>query len=146
MSIAKDHGIHVKVFSDSTTAIACINELDTSHSELCYHIAKQIWEWAQKIYIYIYIYITGAQVIDHKNINADRESRESSYDLKWMLCPKSLKSCPEIHPRDRHVCKQYKFHIYFLCISIIYIYQEFGNRWMPIERISLWTVRVINEC
>ena len=66
------------------------------------------------IYIYIYIYITGAQVIDHKNINADRESRKSSYDLKWMLCRKSLKSCPEIHPRDRHVCKQCKFHIYFL--------------------------------
>ena len=68
----------------------------------------------RNIYIYIYIYITGAQVIDHKNINADRESRKSSYDLKWMLCRKSLKSCPEIHPRDRHVCKQCKFHIYFL--------------------------------
>ena len=44
MSIVKDHGIHVKVFSGSTTAIACINTLGTSHSELCHHITKQIWE------------------------------------------------------------------------------------------------------
>ena len=42
MSIVKDHGIQVKFFSDSTTAIACINKLDTFHSELCYHITKQI--------------------------------------------------------------------------------------------------------
>ena len=48
MSIVKDHGIHVKVFSDNTTAIACINKLGTSHSELCHHITKQIWEWAEK--------------------------------------------------------------------------------------------------
>ena len=40
MSIVKDHGIHVKVFSDSTTAIACIDKLGNSHSELCYHITK----------------------------------------------------------------------------------------------------------
>ena len=31
MSIVKDRGIHVKVFSDSTTAIASINKLGTSH-------------------------------------------------------------------------------------------------------------------
>ena len=43
-SIVKDHGIHVKVFSDSTTAIACINKLGTSLSELCHYITKQIWE------------------------------------------------------------------------------------------------------
>ena len=42
MSIVKDHGIQVKFFSDSTTAIACINKFDTFYSELCYHITKQI--------------------------------------------------------------------------------------------------------
>ena len=64
-SIVKDHWIHVKVFSDSTTAIACINKLDTSHSELC-HITKQIWEWAKKKNIHI----TAAHIPCHKNINA----------------------------------------------------------------------------
>ena len=44
MSIVKIYGIHVKIFSDSTTAIACINKLGTTHLELCHHITKQIWE------------------------------------------------------------------------------------------------------
>ena len=77
MSIVKDHGIQVKVFSDSTTAIACISKLGTSHSELCHHITKQIWEWAEKKDIHI----TAVHISDHKNINEDRESKELSYDL-----------------------------------------------------------------
>ena len=86
ISIVKDHGIHVQVFSDSTTAIACINKLGTSHSELCHHIPKQIWERAEKKGMHIIaVHIPG-----HKNINANRESRELSYDLEQMLCPKIL--------------------------------------------------------
>ena len=86
MSIVKDHGIYVKVFSDSTTATACINKLGTPQSELCHHIAKQIWEWAEKKDIHI----TAAHMTGNKNINADRESRELSYDLEQTLCPKIL--------------------------------------------------------
>ena len=52
VSIFKDHRIQVKVFSDSTIAIACISKLSTSHSELCHHITKQIWEWAEKKHTY----------------------------------------------------------------------------------------------
>ena len=84
MSTVKDHGIHVKVFADSTNAIACINKLGTSHSEFYNHITKQIWEWVEKKDIHI----TAAHIPGHKNINADREPMELSYDLKWMLCPK----------------------------------------------------------
>ena len=35
-------------------------------------------------------HITAAHTPGHKNISADRESRELSYDSQWMLCPKSL--------------------------------------------------------
>ena len=87
MSILKDHGIHVKVFSDSTTVIACINKFDTSYSELSHRNTKQICEWAEKKDIHI----TAAHIpVRHQNINADRESKELSYDLERMLCPKSL--------------------------------------------------------
>ena len=48
MPIVKDHEIQVKIFSDSTTAIACINKLGTFHSELFHQNTKQIWEWAEK--------------------------------------------------------------------------------------------------
>ena len=44
VSFVKEHGIHVKVFSDGITAVACINKLGKSYSELCHHITKQIWE------------------------------------------------------------------------------------------------------
>ena len=50
ISIVKDHGIHVDLFTDSATAIACISKLCTSHSELCHHITKQIWEWVEPTY------------------------------------------------------------------------------------------------
>ena len=114
MSIVKDHGIYVKVFSDSTTATACINKLGTPQSELCHHIAKQIWEWAEKKDIHI----TAAHTPGHQNINADRESRELSYDLEWMLCPKSLHKSLKIlkfNPEADMFAStiNYRFHTYF---------------------------------
>ena len=72
-SIFQDHGICVKVFSGSSTATACINKLDSTHLELCHHITKQIWEETDKKDI---INITGAHISSHKNINADRKSRD----------------------------------------------------------------------
>ena len=108
MPIVKDHGIHVKVFSDSTTAIAYINKLGTSHSELCHHITKQIWEWTEKKDIHI----------KATHINADRKSRELSYDLEKMLCSKSLhKSLKilKINPEADMFASNinYQFHTYF---------------------------------
>ena len=44
MSILKDHAIHIKVSLDSTTAIGCINKLETFHSELYHHITKNSWK------------------------------------------------------------------------------------------------------
>ena len=84
MSIVKDNEIHVKVFSDRTTALACIDKFGTSHSELC-HIKKQIWEWAEKKDIHI----TGAHMPGHKNINTDGNPG-NCHDLEWMLCPENL--------------------------------------------------------
>ena len=34
--------------------------------------------------------MTAAHIPKDKNIEADRESRELSVDLEWMLCSKSL--------------------------------------------------------
>ena len=104
--------IHVKIVSDSTTAIACINKLGTSHSELCHHITKQIWEWAEKKGIHI----TAAHIPGH--INADRESRELSYNLEWMLCPKILHKALKILnfnlEADMFASNiNYQFHTYF---------------------------------
>ena len=114
MLFIKEHRIQVKFFSDSTTAIACINKLEISHSELCHHITKQIWEWAEKKDIHI----TAAHIPGHENINADRESRELSYDLEWMLYPKSLHKALKIlkfNPEAGMFASNinYQFHTYF---------------------------------
>ena len=114
VSIVKYHGIHVKVFSDSATSIACINISGTSHSESCHHITKQIWEWAEKKEIYI----TAALIPGHKNIDADKEFRELSYDLEWMLCPQSLHKALKLlkfNPAADMSASNinYQFHTYF---------------------------------
>ena len=85
MSTIKDHEIHVKVFPDSSTAIACIKKLGISHSELCHRITKQIWEWSEKRHI---LQLPIHQVI--RTLMQIGNPRELSYDLEWMLCPKSL--------------------------------------------------------
>ena len=85
-----------------------------SPSELCHRITKQIWEWAEKKDIHI----TAAHIQGHKNINADRESRELSYDLEWMICPKSLHKVLKIfkfNPEADMFASNtnYQFHTYF---------------------------------
>ena len=85
-SFIKEEKIHVKVFSDSATAIGCINKLGTSHPDICHHFTKLVWEWAEKKGIHI----TAAHMPGDKNIEADRKSRELSVDLEWMLCSESL--------------------------------------------------------
>lgn len=84
----------------SSIAAAWISKLGTCHLELYHYIIKPVWEWAEKKGIHI----TAARIPGHKNINAYMESSEISYDLEWMLCPKSIHKTfekIEIKPRGR---------------------------------------------
>ena len=74
-SFIKQEKIQIKVFSDSASAIRCINKIGTSHSDICHYFTKLIWEWAEKKAIHI----TAAHIPRVKNKKADRESR--SYQL-----------------------------------------------------------------
>ena len=85
-SFIKRKKIHMKVLSDSTNAIAGINKIGTFHSDIYHHFAKQIWEWVEKKGIHI----TAAHVPGDKNIETDKEFREVSVYLEWMLCSKIL--------------------------------------------------------
>ena len=70
----------------------------------------QIWEWAEKKDMHI----TAAHIPGHKNINADRESRELSYDLEWMLCPRSLHTALKIlklNPQADMFASNYKLPV-----------------------------------
>ena len=52
-SFIKDEKIHIKVFSGSMTAITCTNKIGTSHSDICHHFTKLIWECVEKKGIHI---------------------------------------------------------------------------------------------
>ena len=45
-SFVKTSHKHIKIMSDNTTAIHCINKMVTSHSMECHPEALKIWEWA----------------------------------------------------------------------------------------------------
>ena len=56
---------------DNTTAISCINKMETSYSMDCHHLTVRIWEWAMKGNIQM----TLAHIPGKQNVIADRESR-----------------------------------------------------------------------
>ena len=68
-SFMKDEKIYIKVFSDSATAIGCINKIRTSHSDICYHSTDLVWKCAEKKDIDI----TAAHIPEDKNRETDRE-------------------------------------------------------------------------
>ena len=45
-SFVKTSHKHIKIMSDNTTAIHCINKMGASHSMECHHEVLKIWEWA----------------------------------------------------------------------------------------------------
>ena len=66
-------GGHVKVMSDNTTAVACINQMGTCHSKANNNLVIQVWEWC----IAHDTWITMAHIPGKENVQADRESRKN---------------------------------------------------------------------
>ena len=62
---------HVKVLIDNTTAVSCINQMGTCHSEKFNCIVIEIWEWC----IQHDVWLTAAHIPGTVNIIADQESR-----------------------------------------------------------------------
>ena len=77
----KEPNKHIKIFSDNTTTIACINKKGTSRSPPCHAIALHIWEWAESMSTHL----TAAHVPGVENIEADKESRKLHIDGEWMI-------------------------------------------------------------
>ena len=89
MSIVKDQGIHIKVFSDNNTAVACINKLGTSYSELCHHITKRIWELIEKKYIFITaaIYLVIKLLMQIPNTGNSHITWNGCFAVKFYIKP-----------------------------------------------------------
>lgn len=80
-SLCKDHGdTHIRLRSDNTTVVACIDRCASTKLSLL-TIIEQIFEWANLKNITLSAeYIKGTE-----NIDADRESRIKNIDTEWML-------------------------------------------------------------
>ena len=85
-SFVKTSHKHIKIMSDNTTAIHCINRMGTSHSMECHHQVLKILEWA----IIHKNHLSVAHISGKLNTVADKEYRSNHVDTKWMLIPKVL--------------------------------------------------------
>ena len=74
---------HVKVLVDNTTAMACINQMGTCHSNDINTLVIKIWQWC----IRHNIWLTVAHIPGKDNIIADGESRKSRRETEWALNP-----------------------------------------------------------
>ena len=83
---------HVRMMMDSTTAVACVNEMGTSHSKHCNMITKQIWDFC----IEKGVWLSAAHVPGRENVDADLESRKINYDTEWKLNTELLQQALQI--------------------------------------------------
>lgn len=74
-------GKHVRIMLDNTTAVACINHMGTSHSDLCNDMACMIWQFC----IENDIFLSAAHIPGCQNVIADAESRATNLDAEWKL-------------------------------------------------------------
>lgn len=81
-SLCRDlQSTHIKVFSDNSTTVACINKMGST-KRLCNTITKEIWLWC----IERSNFLTAVHLPGSENIEADEESRsEHHFELEWSL-------------------------------------------------------------
>lgn len=72
---------HIRIRSDSTTAVVYINNMGGTKSFGCNKIAKEIWEFA----IERSLWISAEHLPGSKNVLADKASRIFHDDTEWVL-------------------------------------------------------------
>ena len=80
-SFCKQDNIHVKVFTDNTTALAYVKHMGGVRSVECNEVAQLIWTFCEKHCIWI----TIAHIPGVKNVKADYKSRNFSDNVEWSL-------------------------------------------------------------
>lgn len=73
---------HIKLFSDNTTTVACINRFGST-KELCNDVTRELWLWC----IDRKILLTAAHLPGSENTEADEESRKDRREIEWKLNP-----------------------------------------------------------
>ena len=72
---------HIKILSDNTTAVHCINNMGSCKSVDCDKITKSILDWPFKRRLWL----SGAHIPGRLNREADEESRKTELRIEWQL-------------------------------------------------------------
>ena len=80
-SLCDEPGLHVKVFTDNTTALAYIRHQGGVRSPECNEVAQDIWSWCEARDIWLSV----AHIPGVENDLADYKSRNFSDNLEWEL-------------------------------------------------------------
>ena len=113
-SLVKTSHEHIKIMSDNTRVIHCINKMGTSHSVECHHQA-----------IIHKNHLSAAHIPGKLNTVADKESRSNHVDTEWMLQPKVLNLALE------HLSFKPEIDSY-ICCSLAHFFLETRNFYHPI--------------
>ena len=86
-SLCKEDGVHIRVMTDNTTALAYVKHLGGVKSLRCNQIARKIWDWCEDKGVWI----TIAHIPGILNTLADFKSRHFVDNTEWELNPKIFK-------------------------------------------------------
>lgn len=71
----------IRVLTDNTITVACINHMGGTKSLPCDKMAHDIWQWCEKRKIWLY----GAHIPGALNVQADHKSTRYSENTEWTL-------------------------------------------------------------
>ena len=80
-ALCEGEGVHIRIMTDSTTAMAYIKHHGGVRSEPCNEIAQQIWQWAERRDMWL----SAAHIPGVENTLADYKSRHFADNLEWSL-------------------------------------------------------------
>ena len=72
---------HIKLISDNTTAVHCINNMGSCRSLDCDKIKNSIWDWAIKRRLWL----SSAHIPGRLQREAEQKSRKTEWRIEWKL-------------------------------------------------------------
>ena len=130
--------IHIKVLTDNSVAVACINKFGTSRSQECDSISKEIWQWASVSSIWLYAtHLPGIQ-----NMEAEFESWKYEIHTEWKLNESAfhfiygeLGFSPSIHLFATRINIQLRTFVSYRpdpnCVAVNVFFDKLGKRNVP---------------
>ena len=130
--LENERNTHVRIMSDNTTTVSCINSMGSNKGDHLNNLCKDIWLWC----IEREIWISAAHVAGKENIEADKLSRCLHVDMEWKLDSSLLsdalkmlevKPCIDLFASSANA--QFSKYVSFVPDKNAYAVDAFTMRW-----------------